>query len=148
MARGMYFWKLRLEEYTAPSSLCLCQYPPEISHCSRNRISVSSGKGLNFITNYVFLVTRYNGNYNDIVCLSITERQDRNDWVWVLGMLVRTWGKIRFSSKSLIDWLLSERDSSAKTFFNRNKMIKKIFWVKIPAPFSTIKKLQNVQMRF
>ena len=79
MARGMYFWKLRLEEYTAPSSLCLCQYSPEISHCSRNRKSVSSGKGSNFITNYVFLVTKYDGNYNDIVCLSITEGQDRND---------------------------------------------------------------------
>ena len=64
MARGMDLRKLRLEECTAPSSLCLCQYPPEVSHCSRNRISVSSGKGLNFITNYVFLVTKYNGNYN------------------------------------------------------------------------------------
>ena len=64
MACGMDLRKLRLEECTAPSSLCLCQYPPEVSHCSRNRISVSSGKGLNFITNYVFLVTKYNGNYN------------------------------------------------------------------------------------
>ena len=46
MARGMDFRKLRLGEYTAPSSLCLCQYPPEVSH---NRILVSSGKGSNFI---------------------------------------------------------------------------------------------------
>ena len=27
MARGIDFWKPRLGEYTAPSSLCLCQYP-------------------------------------------------------------------------------------------------------------------------
>ena len=59
MARGNYFLKLRLKEYTAHPSLCLCQYPPEISYCSRNRISVSSGKGLNFITNYIFLVTEH-----------------------------------------------------------------------------------------
>ena len=64
IARGIYFRRLRWEEYTAPSSLCLCQYPPEVSHCSRNRISASSGKGLNFITNYVFLVTKYVGNYD------------------------------------------------------------------------------------
>ena len=57
MARAMNFRKFRLEEYTAPSSLCLRQYPPEVSHRSRNRISVSSG-------NYVFLVTKYDGNYN------------------------------------------------------------------------------------
>ena len=43
MARGMYFRKLRLEEYMAPSNLCLYQYPPEVSL----RISVSSGKGMN-----------------------------------------------------------------------------------------------------
>ena len=42
MARRMNFPKLRLGEYTASSSLCLCQYPLEVSHCSRNRISVSS----------------------------------------------------------------------------------------------------------
>ena len=47
MARGMYFRKLRFEEYMAPSNLCLYQYPPEVSLCSRNRISVSSGKGMN-----------------------------------------------------------------------------------------------------
>ena len=50
MPLGMDFQKPRLREYTAPSSLCLCQYSPEVSHCSRDRISVSSGKGLNFIT--------------------------------------------------------------------------------------------------
>ena len=44
MAREMDFRKPRLGEYTAASSLCLCQHPPEVSHCSRNRISVSSGK--------------------------------------------------------------------------------------------------------
>ena len=62
MARGMYFGNLGLGEYTAPSSWCLCQYPLEVSHCSRNRISVSSGKGLNFITNDVFLLLKYDGN--------------------------------------------------------------------------------------
>ena len=66
MARGMDFWKpsYRLGEYTTPSSLCLCQYPPEVSRCSRNRISVSSGKRLDFITNDVFLLLKYDGNYN------------------------------------------------------------------------------------
>ena len=54
MARGMDFG-----EYTAPSSLCLCQYPPEVSHCSRNRISVSSGKVFNSITNDVILSLKY-----------------------------------------------------------------------------------------
>ena len=43
MARGMYFRKVRLEEYTGPSSLCLSQYSPEISH-SHNKISVSLGR--------------------------------------------------------------------------------------------------------
>ena len=47
-------------ENTRPlSSLCLCQYPPEVSHCSRNRISVSSGKVLNSITNDVILSLKY-----------------------------------------------------------------------------------------
>ena len=64
MARGMDFRKPRLGEYTAPSSLCSYQYPPEVSHCSRNRISVSSGKGLDFITNDVFLLLKYDGNCN------------------------------------------------------------------------------------
>ena len=64
MARAMDFRKPRLREYSTPSSLCLCQYPPKISHCSRNRISVSSGKGLHFITNYVFLLLECDGNYN------------------------------------------------------------------------------------
>ena len=49
MARGIDFRKPRLGEYTGPSSLCVCQYQPKVSQCSRNRISVSSGKGLNFI---------------------------------------------------------------------------------------------------
>ena len=62
MARAMDFRKPRLGEYSTPSSLCLCQYPPKISHCSRNRISVSSGKGLHFITNYVFLLLECDGN--------------------------------------------------------------------------------------
>ena len=43
MARGMYFRKLRLEEYTGPSSLYLSQYSPEVSH-SRNKISVNLGR--------------------------------------------------------------------------------------------------------
>ena len=48
MACGMDFGKPRLGEYTAPS--------PEVSHCSRNMILVSSGNGLNFISNDVFLL--------------------------------------------------------------------------------------------
>ena len=56
MARGMDSRKPKLGEYTAPSSLCLCQYLPEVLRCSRNRISVTSGKGLNFITIDVFLL--------------------------------------------------------------------------------------------
>ena len=59
MTREMDFRKPKLKEYTTPSSLCLCQYPPEVSHCSRNRISVSIGKGVNFITNVVFLLSKY-----------------------------------------------------------------------------------------
>ena len=55
MARGMDFRKPRLAEHKAPSSLCLCQYPPEVSHSSGNRIPLSSGKGLTFNTNDVFL---------------------------------------------------------------------------------------------
>ena len=54
----------RLGEYTTPSNLCLCQYPHEVSHCSLNRISVSPGKGLKFITNDVRLLLKYDGNYN------------------------------------------------------------------------------------
>ena len=57
MVREMDFRKPKLKEYTTPSSLC--QYPPEVSHCSRNRISVSTGKGVNFITNVVFLLSKY-----------------------------------------------------------------------------------------
>ena len=62
MARGMNFEKPRLGQNTCPSSLCLFQYPLEVSHCSDNRISVSLGKGLNFITNYMFLFLNYDGN--------------------------------------------------------------------------------------
>ena len=66
MARiyGIDFRKPSLGECTAASSLCLCQHPPEVSHCSRNRISASSGKGLNFITNDVVLLLKYDGNKN------------------------------------------------------------------------------------
>ena len=64
MALGMDFRKLRLGEYMAASSLYLCQHSPEVLHCSRSRISVSSGKGLNFITNDVVLLSKYDGNYN------------------------------------------------------------------------------------
>ena len=55
MACVVDFWKPRLEEYKAPSSLSLCQYPPEVLHCSGNRISVTSGKDLTFITNVFVL---------------------------------------------------------------------------------------------
>ena len=64
MAREMDFPKPRLAEHKGPSSLCLCQYPPEVSHCSGNRIPVSSGKGLTFNTNNVFLFLKFDGNYN------------------------------------------------------------------------------------
>ena len=66
MARiyGIDFRKPRLGECTAASSLCLCQHPPEVSHCSRNRISASSGKSFNFITNDVVLLLKYDGNKN------------------------------------------------------------------------------------
>ena len=64
MARGIDFWKPSLGEYTAPSSLCLCQYMPELSHRSGNSITVSSGKSLTFITNDIFLLLRYDGNCN------------------------------------------------------------------------------------
>ena len=61
MARGMDFRKPRWVEHKAPLSLCLCQYPPEVSG---NRIPVSSGKGLTFNTNDVFLFVKFDGNYN------------------------------------------------------------------------------------
>ena len=35
---------------------------PEVSHCSGNRISFSSGKGLNLLTNNVFLLLKYDEN--------------------------------------------------------------------------------------
>ena len=54
MARGIDFQKPRLGEY----SLCLCQHSPEVSHCSRNKVSVSSGKGLNFFTNDEVLLSK------------------------------------------------------------------------------------------
>ena len=60
----MDFRESRLGEYTAVSSLGLCQYLPEVTHCSRYRISISSRKGLNFITNDVVLSLKYDGNYN------------------------------------------------------------------------------------
>ena len=64
MAPGMDFQKPRLREYMAVLSLCLCQHPPEVLHCSCNRISVSLEKGLNFITNDVVLLLKYDGNKN------------------------------------------------------------------------------------
>ena len=54
----MDFQKPRKREYTVALSLCLFQHPPEVSHCSRNRILVSSGKGLNFIKNDVVLLLK------------------------------------------------------------------------------------------
>ena len=51
MTRGMDFRKPGLGEYMAPSSLLLCQYLQEVSHCSLDRIEWnSSGKGLHFIS--------------------------------------------------------------------------------------------------
>ena len=64
MARGMDFWKPKLGEYTAPLSLCSCQYPLEVSHCLRNRVSVSSGKGLNFFASDVFMLLKNNKKYH------------------------------------------------------------------------------------
>ena len=55
MARGMDFRKPRWVEHKAPSSLCLCQYPPEVSHCSGNRITLSSAEGLTLNANDIFL---------------------------------------------------------------------------------------------
>ena len=78
-------------------------------------------------------------SFDNIICLSITEGQDQNDRDWVLGVLVRTLGKIFFLSKSLIAWLLSERDSIVKTFFNRIKLIRKVYRGTLQFPFSTIK---------
>ena len=52
MAFGMDFGKPRLGEYTAPSP----EVSPEVLHCSHNMILVSSGMGLNFTSNDVFLL--------------------------------------------------------------------------------------------
>ena len=41
----------------------ICQYPPEVSHYSSNWIPVSSGMGLTFNTNDVFLFLKFDGNY-------------------------------------------------------------------------------------
>ena len=60
MAHGMDFWKPKLGEYTDPSSLCLCQYPPEVHATGWHE--VSSGNGLNFITNDAFLLLKYDIN--------------------------------------------------------------------------------------
>ena len=48
--------KPRLGEYKAPSSLSLYQYPPEVLHYSGNRISVTLGKDLTFISNVFVLL--------------------------------------------------------------------------------------------
>ena len=57
MAREMDFRKPRLR-VTLRFELVFffCQYPPEVSHCSCNRESVSPGNELNFITNDVFVI--------------------------------------------------------------------------------------------
>ena len=48
---------LRIQrEYKALSSLSLCQYLQEVLHCSGNRISVTLGKDLIFITNVFVLL--------------------------------------------------------------------------------------------
>ena len=46
MARGMDFRKARLGEYTVPSSFSLCQFPPEVSHCSGQQDIGKLRKGL------------------------------------------------------------------------------------------------------
>ena len=66
----------------AASSLCLCQHPPEVSQCSLKRISVSSGKGLNFITNDVVLLSKYDGNYNWFDFHTIRKAQSANVVMW------------------------------------------------------------------
>ena len=63
MAGEMDLRKPRLGEYTALSSSCLCQYPPEVSHCLPNRIG-SLKKGLNFIRNDVFMLLKCDENCN------------------------------------------------------------------------------------
>ena len=42
----------------------ITEYPPEVSHCSHTRISASSGKGLNFITDDILPLLKCDGNYN------------------------------------------------------------------------------------
>ena len=81
MARGIDFRKPRLGEYTGPSSLCVCQYQPKVSQCSRNRISVSSEKGLNFITNDVFLFLKYDENYAQLIGFSY-DKKSANIGMW------------------------------------------------------------------
>ena len=54
MTREMDFRKPKLREYITPSSLCLCQYPPE-------RTVHATGYD---ITNVLFLLSKYDGNYN------------------------------------------------------------------------------------
>ena len=56
MACVVDFWKPRLGEYKALSSLSLCQYLQEVLHCSGNRISVTLEKDLTFITNVFVLL--------------------------------------------------------------------------------------------
>ena len=58
------FRKSRLGESTALSSLCLCQYPPEVRAVHATRYRDSLRKGLNFITNDAFLLLKYDGNKN------------------------------------------------------------------------------------
>ena len=62
MTRGMDFRKPGLGEYMAPSSLLLCQYLQEVSHCSLDRMewnSTAQERGC-----ILFLLLRYDGNYN------------------------------------------------------------------------------------
>lgn len=58
MAREVDFRKTRLGEYTVPSNCCLGQDPLEVSHCSGDRMLVSSGKSSTSSTNDVFSVIK------------------------------------------------------------------------------------------
>ena len=55
MARGMHFGKPRPGRIHGPFDFVFQPYSPEVLHCSRNGISVSSGKGLNFIALIMYL---------------------------------------------------------------------------------------------
>ena len=77
-------------------------------------------------------------------CQSLKDKTE----VWVLGVLSQDIRKKSFFIQESYRLLLSERDSTVKTFFNRIKLIRKFFRGTLQFPFSTIKNHKNVQMRF